>query len=126
MSEFPSLQWFRDLASYLEDEDEDFSVYGRWMCRSVGFRVDRRTVRVAFDRGLVLDVGEDAGNCDFLINGRTADWRVLFDTHWALNRLYRSGTLTIRADAVELMRDWKALFFVFQGMKRFGPAGRTA
>ena len=57
---------------------------------------------------------------EILLSGTRAQWAVLFDTDWGLNRLYRGNVLQIRADGIDLMRNWKALFFIANGMKRHG------
>jgi len=44
----------------------------------------------------------------------------LFKEKWGLVRLYRGGVLTIRGDPARLMHNWKAIFFVTEGMKKFG------
>jgi len=121
MIEFPHPDWFARFSAELES-DEDFRQHGRWFTATVCIRVDRTASCLRIDRGLVLSVTPGAGSHDLLISGSYAQWRVLFDTDWALNRLYRSGTLTIRGSDVEVMRNWKPLFHLCQTIKRLGHA----
>ncbi len=74
---------------------------------------------MSFDRGLVLDVAPGHREFDYLISGSRDQWRYLFEIGWGLVRLYRSGTLVIRGDPVRLMQNWKAIFFIAEGMKKF-------
>ncbi len=115
---FPEVAWFRRLAGFLE-QDEDFRAHCKWLTARIAFRCDQDTVVLAFDRGLVLDVSAGNGESDFLISGTRDQWRYLFAVGWGLVRLHRSGTLTIRADPVRLMQNWKAIFFMAEGMKKF-------
>ena len=120
---FPALAWFRELAGFLE-RDEDFRKHGAWLTARIAFRVDQEMVTVAFDRGLVLEVApSQGGGYDYLISGTRVQWGCLFEAGWGLVRLYRSGTLTMRGDPVRMMQNWKAIFFITEGMKAFA---RTA
>jgi hypothetical protein len=116
---FPDVAWFRQFAAFLE-RDEDFRRHGPWLTARIAFRVDQETVVVALDRGLVLDVAPGHGEFDFLVKGTREQWAFLFDARWGLVRLYRTGTLAIRADPVRLMQNWKSLFFLVEAMKSFG------
>ena len=119
---FPAPAWFRDLAGFLE-RDEDFRKHAAWLTARIAFRADQDLVTVSFDRGLVLEVAAADGDFDFLISGTREQWAYLFDAGWGLVRLYRSGTLTMRGDPVRMMQNWKAIFFITEGMKAFA---RTA
>ena len=118
---FPSKDWFQRLAAFLE-ADEDFRTHCRWLEARLALRVDQKITVVNFSRGLVLDVSEGLSTHDYMISGTSAQWSVLLETGWGLVRLYRTGTLEIRGDPVRLMQNWKALFFITEGMKRFGAA----
>jgi hypothetical protein len=122
---FPAGAWFRHLAAFLEN-DADFRQHGRWLTARIALRVDRDIVVLQFDRGLVLDVAEGFAEHDLLIAGTAADWDHLFVKGWGLVRLYRSGTLQLRGDAVWIMRNWKALFFITDAMRRLGAAPAPA
>ncbi len=118
---FPAAGWFRELASFLE-RDEDFRKHAAWLTARIAFRCDQEAVTVVFDRGLVLDVSAGGADFDYLISGTREQWGFLFDAGWGLVRLYRSGTLTMRGDPVRMMQNWKAIFFITEGMKKFAPA----
>lgn len=118
---FPHVAWFRGLAAFLE-RDDDFRQHCMWLTARIAFRSDQDIAIVTFDRGMVLDVHAGFGEFDWLMSGTRAQWNVLFDQGWGLVRLYRSGTLTIRGDAVRLMQNWKAVFFIVEGMKKFHRA----
>lgn len=118
---FPDTAWFEGLAGFLE-RDEDFRQHCAWLTARIAFRSDQRMVVLAFDRGMVLDVSPAHAEYDYLISGTRAQWDVLFEAGWGLVRLYRSGTLTIRGDSVRLMQNWKAIFFIVEGMKKFRRA----
>ena len=118
---FPSKDWFQRLASFLE-ADEDFRTHCRWLEARLALRVDQKITVMNFSRGLVLDVSEGLSTHDYMISGTSAQWNVLLETGWGLVRLYRTGTLEIRGDPVRLMQNWKVLFFITEGMKRFGAA----
>ena len=115
---FPAVSWFRDLASFLE-RDEDFRKHAGWLTARIAFRCDQETVTAFFDRGLVLEISADGGDFDYLISGTREQWGFLFQAGWGLVRLYRSGTLTMRGDPVCMMQNWKAIFFITEGMKKF-------
>lgn len=116
---FPSLEWFQGFAAFLEG-DEDFNTHCRWLRAEIAFRVDQTAVSLTVDRAMVLQVAPGLDAPDILLSGTRDQWAVLFDTDWGLNRLYRSSVLQIRADTIDLMRNWKALFFIANGMKRHG------
>ena len=118
---FPSKDWFQRLAGFLE-ADEDFRTHCRWLEARLALRVDQKITVMNFSQGLVLDVSEGLSTHDYMISGTSAQWNVLLETGWGLVRLYRTGTLEIRGDSVRLMQNWKALFFITEGMKRFGAA----
>ena len=118
---FPGPGWFRQLGGFLE-RDEDFRKHAAWLCARIAFRADQEMVTVSFDRGLVLEVTPGGHDFDFLISGTREQWSFLFDAGWGLVRLYRSGTLTMRGDPVRMMQNWKAIFFVTEGMKKFALA----
>lgn len=121
---FPDAAWFRRLAGFIES-DEDFRAHCKWLTARIAFRCDQDTVVMAFDRGLVLDIAGGHGESDFLIAGSRDQWRYLFEVGWGLVRLHRSGTLTIRADPVRLMQNWKAIFFITEGMKKFARESKN-
>ena len=118
---FPASVWFRELASFLES-DEDFRKHAAWLTARIAFRCDQEAVTVFFDRGLVLDISAGGAEFDYLISGTREQWGFLFDAGWGLVRLYRSGTLTMRGDPVRMMQNWKAIFFITEGMKKFARA----
>jgi hypothetical protein len=103
---FPEPGWYRRLAGFLE-RDDDFRAHCSWLTARIGFRTDQDTVLMSFDRGLVLDVTPGFGEIDYLISGSRDQWRYLFEAGWGLVRTYRSVILTIRADPVRLMQNWK-------------------
>ena len=115
---FPDPGWFRRVAGFLE-RDPDFRAHSTWLTARIAFRVDQDMVVMTFDRGVVLDVAAGYGEFDYLVSGTRAQWDYLFVAGWGLVRLYRSGTLTIRGDPVRLMQNWKAIFFIAEGMKNF-------
>lgn len=115
---FPEAVWFRRLAGFLETDD-DFRSHCKWLTARIAFRCDQDTVVMTFDRGLVLDIASGHSEFDFLICGTRDQWRYLLEVGWGLVRLHRSGTLTVRADPVRLMQNWKAIFFIAEGMKTF-------
>lgn len=118
MSEIFSDQWFRGCQAFLE-KDEDFRRHARWFTGTIAFRRDQAATRMRFERGLVTDVAPGVGEPDFLITGTSDGWSHLFDRRWALVRLYRSQKLLIRGDAVQMMKNWKAIFFIVEGLKAF-------
>ena len=120
MNQFPNVEWFQHFSGYLEN-DEEFKAHGRWFTSVLGVRVDQISHHLVIDKGIVLGVMPGIGESDILISGSQNQWQVLFNTDWALNRLYRSGTLQIRANEIALMRNWKVLFHICQAMKKIGP-----
>ena len=121
---FPTRAWFRHLVAFLES-DADFRQHGRWLSARIAVRVDQDIVVMTFDRGLVLDVAGGLADHDVLIAGGRDGWNHLFEKGWGLVRLYRSGTLQLRGDTVWVLRNWKALFFVVDAMRRLGVAPAT-
>lgn len=119
MATFPDQDWFISYAAKLE-ADEDFRRHGRWFAGKVGFRVERDTTTIRFDRGMILSVTPGYDEQDYLLSGSLEQWDYLFEKKWALVRLYRSRTILVRADPVRLMQNWKPLFFIVEGMKRTG------
>jgi hypothetical protein len=118
MGSFLTERWFQDFSSFVE-KDDDFIAHGRWFTGTIGFRCDQTTVSVRFDRGFVLSVKSGYDDPEYLISGTTDQWSYLFEKKWGLVRLYRSQTLTVRADGVKLMQNWKTIFFIVESMKRF-------
>jgi hypothetical protein len=118
---FPATPWFQHLAGFLE-EDADFRKHAAFLTTRIGFRADQALTTVAFDRGLVLEVKPGALDYEFLVSGTREQWDYLFERKWGLVRLYRSGILTVRGDPVRLMQNWKAIFFIVEGMKRFAES----
>ncbi|MDR5823641.1 hypothetical protein [Caballeronia sp. LZ043] len=114
----PARAWFQRFAGHLE-QDDDFRAHGRWLTARIAYRCDQQTVVMQIDRGIVLDVVEGYSESDYLISGTREQWNVLFEAGWGLVRLYRTGTLTVRADPVRLMQNWKALFFITEAMRHF-------
>lgn len=114
---FPNLEWFKNYCELLE-KDEDFQTHCKWFKGTVAFRVDQQAFTVVFDRGIVKGVTEALNGYDILINGTLEGWKILLTEKKTINRLYRFGILEIRGDNVEIMKNWKAIFFLTQGMKK--------
>lgn len=114
---FPSDGWFRKLHAALE-QSADFKTYGRWLKCTVAFRVDQQAWRFTFDKGLILAMEPMRADADVLINGSAESWKYVIEKGWALTRVYRYGVLDIRGEPISIMRNWKALFFITQEMKK--------
>ncbi|HYF18082.1 MAG TPA: SCP2 sterol-binding domain-containing protein [Ramlibacter sp.] len=122
MASFPDIDWFRRYARVLE-QDPDFKAHGRWFRGSIAFRVDGRAVTLGFDDGLVTDVREGMAGADFVINGSAATWDRLLHQDITLLRVYRAGEIEIRGRNAELMKNWKAIYWIAEGMKAAEAAG---
>ena len=117
MAEFPSLEWFKRYQRLLE-ESEDFKKHCRWFKGSIIFRIDQRSFAMKFDYGIVTEVYEGHGGYDVMINGALDAWKVLLHEDKAINRMIRYGVLEIRGNATEIMKNWKAIFHITQGLKK--------
>jgi len=113
---FPDIDWFRRYARILE-RDEDFRTHCRWFRGSIAFRVDGQAVTVGFDDGLVTDVREGMAGADYVINGTAATWDRLLHQDMTLLRVYRAGEIEIRGKNTELMKNWKAIYWIAEGLK---------
>jgi hypothetical protein len=122
MASFPDLDWFRAYARSLE-QDADFKANCRWFHGSIAFRCDGRAVTVGFDDGLVTDVREGMAGADFVINGSAATWERLLHQDITLLRVYRSGEIEIRGRNTELMKNWKAIYWIAEGLKGVDAKG---
>lgn len=117
MAEFPNLDWFKKFQGLLE-KSEDFKNHCRWFKGSVIFRIDQKSFVVKFDYGIVTEVSETYEGYDVMINGTLDAWKVLLYEDKTINRLYRYGFLEIRGNPTEIMKNWKAIFYITQGMKK--------
>jgi hypothetical protein len=117
MATFPSLGWFREFQKRLE-QDEDFKKYCRWFKASVIFKIDQQSFLLTFDYGIITDVSDKYGDYDIMINGSLDGWQALLTEDKTLNRLYRYGILEIRGNPIEIMKNWKALFYITQCLKK--------
>lgn len=122
MARFPSIEWFREYARFLEKND-DFKTYCRWFKGSIAYRVDGQAVTVVFDDGIVADVRDGMVGADYVINGSAACWDRLINQDITLLRLYRAGEIEIRGKNTELMKNWKAMFWIAEGMKGVQSVG---
>lgn len=122
MSTFPDIAWFRAYATALET-NPDFRTYCRWFKGRVAFRVDGRACTLGFDDGLVSFVREGMDDAEYVINGTGACWERLLHQDQTLLRVYRAGEMDIRGKNTEIMKNWKALFWIAEGMKSVAPAG---
>ncbi len=122
MAKFPAIDWFRAYARSLE-KNEDFRAYCRWFKGDIAFRVEGGAITVAFDDGIVTDVREGMSRADYVINGSAACWDRLLHQDITLLRLYRAGEIEIRGKNTELMKNWKAIFWIAEGMKAVDAAG---
>ena len=113
---FPDIEWFRGYAQSLE-KNEDFRTYCRWFKGDIAFRVDGRAVTVGFDDGLVTEVREGLQGSNYVINGSAATWERLVHQDITLLRLYRAGEIEIRGKNTEVMKNWKAIYWIAEGMK---------
>ena len=116
MVSFPGLEWFEKYASALQLSVE-FKSHCRWLRTRLAFVVDRSSITMAFDRGLITEIVTGYSKPDIAIIGSATDWDCLITRDQTLLRLYRSGQMEIRGDNVMIMHHWKALFFVCEGMK---------
>lgn len=121
MSQFPRIEWFGAYARALEG-NEDFRTHCRWFKGDIAFRVDGAAVTVGFDDGMVAEVRAGMRGSDYVINGSRASWEKLLNEDITLVRLYRTGELEIRGNTNELMKNWKAIFWIAEGMKDFAGA----
>lgn len=116
MARFPDIDWFRDYGAALE-KDADFRTYCRWFKGRIAFRVDGRACTVGFDDGIVTGVHEGMDAAEYVINGSASCWDRLLHDDVTLLRLYRAGEIEIRGKNTEVMKNWKALFWIAEGMK---------
>ncbi len=116
MATFPDIDWFRNYARVLE-KDDDFKAHCRWFRGRIAFRVDSQAVTVGFDDGLVTEVREGMLDADFVINGTAATWDRMLHQDITLLRVYRAGEIEIRGRNAELMKNWKAIYWITEGMK---------
>lgn len=117
MAKFPSFIWFSNYKRFLE-QSEDFKKYCQWFKGSILFRVNQQSFILKFDNGIIWDVTEGLGDCDIIINGSLEGWKSLIKEDKTINRLYRYGILEIRGNPIEIMKNWKAIFYITQGFKR--------
>lgn len=122
MSAFPELSWFRAYAAALE-KNADFRTYCRWFRGRVAFRVDGQACVLAFDDGMVTAVEEGMQGAEYVLNAPRACWDRLLFNDITLLRLYRAGELEIRGRNTEIMKNWKALFWIAEGMKLVADSG---
>ena len=116
MAQFPAIEWFSEYARVLE-QDEDFKANCRWFRGSIAFRVDGQAATLGFDDGLVTGVREGMDGADFVINGTAATWDRMLHHDITLLRVYRAGEIEIRGKNTELMKNWKAIYWIAEGMK---------
>jgi len=120
-AQFPDIDWFRTYARVLEDAEE-FRTYCRWFQGSIAFRVDGRAVTLGFADGMISEVREGMKDADYVINGSLGCWERLVNQDITLLRLYRAGEIEIRAKNTELMKNWKAIYWIAEGMKAVAGA----
>ena len=125
MTSFPDIGWFHAYARGLE-KNEDFRTFCRWFKGDIAFRVDGQATTVGFDDGLVTGVREGMDGAQYVINGSAASWDRLLHHDVTLLRLYRAGEVEIRGKNTEIMKNWKALFWIAEGMKSVDAAGGRA
>jgi hypothetical protein len=113
---FPEHVWFVDFASRLEAHP-DFVEHGRWFDSVLAFRCGSVASTLVFQRGIVSRVYEGIDGYDILLNGTASQWRDFLSTDLTLVRLHRNALMDIRGDAVRIMQNWKALFFITQILK---------
>jgi hypothetical protein len=113
---FPALDWFRAYAVALE-QNEDFRANCRWFKGDIAFRVAGRAVTVGFNDGIITEVRDGMTGADYVINGSSACWDRLLHHDITLLRLYRAGEIEIRGKNTELMKNWKAIYWIAEGMK---------
>lgn len=116
MARFPEVEWFNEYARLLE-RNEEFRTHCRWFRGDIAFRVEGRAVTVGFDDGMVTGARAGIEGAQFIINGSAAAWDRLLNHDVTLLRLYRAGEIEIRGRSTELMKNWKAIFWITQGMK---------
>lgn len=116
MKAFPDIEWFRAYAASLETND-DFRTYCRWFKGRIAFRVAGEACTLGFDDGMVTGVWPGMPDADYVINGSAACWERLLKQDITLLRLYRAGEIEIRGRNTEIMKNWKALFWIAEGMK---------
>jgi hypothetical protein len=124
MATFPDLDWFRAYGAALEKND-DFRASCRWFKGRVAFRVDSQACTVAFDNGMVVAVYDGMQDAEYVISGPASCWDRLMHHDVTLLRLYRAGEIEIRGRNTEIMKNWKALFWIAEGMKSAAAAGST-
>lgn len=124
MPQFPDIDWFGAYAKALESSP-DFRKHCRWFKGDIAFRVDGAAVTVGFDDGIITGVRAGMADCDYLLNGPRACWDKLLNTDWTLVRLYRTQEMEIRGKTTEVMKNWKALFWIAEGMKGFAASRKT-
>ena len=116
MAKFPSIDWFRTYTRTLE-QNEDFRNYCRWFNGSIAFRVGSQAVTVQFDDGIISEVREGMVDANYVINGTTLSWDRMLNQDITLLRLYRAGEIEIRGKNTEVMKNWKAIYWIAEGMK---------
>jgi len=116
MPQFPHIDWFRGYARMLE-KNEDFKTYCRWFTGDIAFRSDGQAVTVGFSDGIVSGVREGMDGAHYVINGSASCWGRLMHDDITLLRLYRAGEIEIRGKNTELMKNWKAIYWIAEGMK---------
>jgi hypothetical protein len=117
MPQFPSIEWFKGYQKILE-HDEDFKKHCRWFKGSIIFRIDQQSFLLKFDYGIVIDVSDNYEKFDIMINGSIDGWNVLMKEDKTINRLYRTAVLEIRGNPIEIMRNWKPIFYITQCLKK--------
>jgi len=120
-AKFPDIDWFRSYARILE-RNEEFRSYCRWFQGDIAFRVDGRAVTLGFADGMISEVREGMKGADYVINGSLGCWERLVSQDITLLRLYRAGEIEIRGKNTELMKNWKAIFWIAEGMKAVAGA----
>lgn len=124
-AKFPDIEWFRAYARVLE-RNEDFRTYCRWFKGDIAFRADGQAVTLGFADGLIADVRAGMAGADYVINGPMACWNRLINEDITLLRVYRSGEMEIRGKNTELMKNWKAIYWIAEGMKAVAGAQAAA
>ncbi|MSP36346.1 MAG: hypothetical protein EXR25_11505 [Limnohabitans sp.] len=116
MAKFPSIDWFRAYTRMLE-QNEDFRTYCRWFKGSIAFRMDGQAVTVHFDDGIISEVREGMVDANYVINGTPLTWDRMLNQDITLLRLYRAGEIEIRGKNTDVMKNWKAIYWIAEGMK---------
>ena len=122
MAAFPELPWYRAYAAALE-KNADFRNSCRWFRGRVAFRVDGQACTLAFDNGMITSVEDGMQGAEYVLNAPRACWERLRTADITLLRLYRAGELEIRGPNTEIMKNWKALFWIAEGMKLVADTG---